>query len=117
MIYVKLYAFKLVSDASGGSKEFKASVHKSLTLNRPDRHSTSVSGGQLKYGDQFFFVTVRYKKNMRTQKRLLAGNFSKEFREDVCACFNVVNKGKCWVMTDESFCASCRRNLNHWQDS
>ena len=36
---------------------------------------TSVSGGQLKYGDQFFFVTAWYKKIMRKQKWLLPGNF------------------------------------------
>ena len=25
--------------------------------------------------------------------------FLKELHEDVCACFNVINKGKCWVMS------------------
>ena len=41
-------------------------------------------------------------------------DFEKNFTRTCCACFNVINKRKCWVM---SLCASCRRNLIQWRDS
>ena len=34
---------------------------------------TSVSGGQLKYGDQFFFVTARYKKKKYAHAKMAVG--------------------------------------------
>ena len=40
-----------------------------------DLDSTSISGGQLKYGDQFFFVTARYKKKYAHAKMAVGGKF------------------------------------------
>ena len=40
--------------------------------------------------------------------------FSKELREDVCACFNVLNKGKCWVT---SRCVLRAGGMTPWRDS
>ena len=40
--------------------------------------------------------------NVCSWSRLFGGSNSqifKELHEDVCACFNVINKGKCWVMS------------------
>ena len=38
--------------------------------------------------------------------------FSKELSEDLCACFNVEE-----IVSDESLCASCRRDLTRWRAS
>ena len=40
-----------------------------------ETHLTSVSGGQFKYGYQFFFVTARYKKKYAHAKMAVGGKF------------------------------------------